>query len=110
MVKANMTERFFNLVVPLTHKVTAMRIADTSQLCLDWSGAVTPLIGESLRQGDVDSTNKRSTPTTPTMPGIRTSTTATRTTTTSRPAAVRAPRRPQINPRASMLIFPLPNW
>ncbi len=89
-VKANMTERFLNLVVPLAHKATDMRIADTTGQCSGRSGAVTPLIGESLRQGDVDSTNKRSTPTTPTMPGIRTSTTATRTTTTSRPAAVRA--------------------
>ena len=89
-VKANMTERSFNLVVPLAHEATAMRITDTTQQCLDWSGAVTPLIGASLRRGDVDSTIKRSTPRTPTMPGTRTSTTATRTTITSRTKAAPA--------------------
>ncbi|MES2319962.1 MAG: RNA-directed DNA polymerase [Pseudomonadota bacterium] len=86
-----MTERFLNLVVPLAHEATDMRIADTSQQCLDWSGAVSPLIGASLRQDDVDSTNGRSTPTTPVTPGIRTSTTATRTTTTRLFKAVPAP-------------------
>lgn len=69
-----------NLVVPLTHKVTAMRIADTADESVGPSGAVSPLIGASLRRGDVDSTNGRSTR--PTTPTFRTSTTAIRTTTT----------------------------
>jgi len=77
-----MTERIFNLVVPLAHKATDMRITDTSGSVQAWSGAVSPLIGQCLRRGDVDSTNGRSAPTPLTMPGIRTSTTATRTTTT----------------------------
>jgi hypothetical protein len=81
---AVMTERTFNLVVPLAHEATAMRIADTTDPIRVWSGAVSPLIGSDLRQGDVYSTSNRSTPPTPTMPGTRTSTTATRTTTTSR--------------------------
>lgn len=71
--KAVMTERSFNLVVPLAHKATDMRIADTAGGSRDWSGAVSPL---RIRQGDVEST--MGTPT----PGIRTSTTVTRTTTT----------------------------
>ena len=83
MVKANMTERLINLVVPLAHEATAMRITDTTGTSRDRSGAVSPLIGYDLRQGDVDSTNTRSTRRIQTMPGIRTSTTATRTTTTS---------------------------
>jgi retron-type reverse transcriptase len=84
MVKATMTERFFNLVVPLPHKGTAMRITETAGSRLAGSGAVSPLIGAGtgLRQGDIDSTNTRSTPRTLTTPGTRTSTTATRTTTT----------------------------
>jgi RNA-directed DNA polymerase len=82
MVKATMTERSFNLVVPLSHKDTAMRITDTAGSSRVRSGAVSPLIGSGLRKGDVDSTNRRSTPLTLTMPGIRISTTATRTTTT----------------------------
>lgn len=69
-----------NLVVPLAHKATAMRTADTSGESVGWSGAVSPLIGASLRQGDVDSTNGRSTR--PTTRGFRTSMMATRTTTT----------------------------
>jgi RNA-directed DNA polymerase len=73
-----------NLVVPRAHEATDMRIADTAGSVRVRSGAVTPLIGESLRPGDVDSTNGRSTRPTPTMPGIRISTTATRTTTTRR--------------------------
>ncbi|MFC6413037.1 RNA-directed DNA polymerase [Massilia varians] len=84
MVKATMTVRTFNLVVPLAHKATAMRIADTARHGSGESGAVSQLIGASLRPGDVDSTNTRSTLPTTTMPGIRISTTATRTTTTSR--------------------------
>ena len=79
-----MTERFLNLVVPLAHKATDMRAADTSGQGLARSGAVSPLIGASLRRGDVDSTIGRSTRTTPATPGFRTSATATRTGTTSR--------------------------
>jgi RNA-directed DNA polymerase len=91
MVKATMTVRTFNLVVPLAHKATAMRTADTTRHSSGRSGAVTPLIGRcGLRRGDVDSTNTRSTLPTTTMPGTRTSTTATRTTTTSRPASALA--------------------
>lgn len=48
----------------------------------DGSGAVSPLIGESLRRGDVGSAMYRSTLTTAATPGCRTSATATRTTTT----------------------------
>ena len=75
-----MPVRTLNLVVPLGHKPTAMRITDTAAPVQAWSGAVAPLIGQGLRQGDVDSTHLRSTRRT--TPGIRTSTTATRTTTT----------------------------
>jgi RNA-directed DNA polymerase len=85
-VKAIMTERILNLVLPLAHKATAMHTADTAGIVQARSGAVTALIGDSLRRGDVDSKTGRSTPT-PTMPGTRTSTTATRTTTTSRTRA-----------------------
>jgi retron-type reverse transcriptase len=86
MVKATMTVRTFNLVVPLAHKATAMRTADTARHSAGRSGAVSPLIGRcGLQRGDVDSTNNRSTLPTTTMPGTRISTTATRTTTTSRP-------------------------
>ena len=85
-VKALMPVRTLNLVTPLPHEGTDMRTADTDGSSRVWSGAVSPLIGESLRLGDVDSVDERSTR--PTTPGIRTSTTATRTTTTrsSRPA------------------------
>jgi RNA-directed DNA polymerase len=79
-VKALTPVRKLNLVVPLAHKATAMRTTETAAPPQAWSGAVSPLIGASLRQGDVDSTSRRSTRTT--TPGIRTSTTATRTTTT----------------------------
>lgn len=81
MVKAAMTVRNLNLVVPLGHKPTDMRTSDTAGSSRVRSGAVSPLIGESLRRGDVDSTNN--TPRTLVMPGFRTSTTATRTTTTA---------------------------
>ena len=57
-----MAERSFNLVVPLAHEATAMRITDTAGSSRAASSAVSPLIGASLRQGDVDSTNGRSTP------------------------------------------------
>ena len=88
-VKAPMPVRNLNLVVPLGHKPTAMRTTDTAVHALARSGAVSPLIGASLRPGDVDSTHRRSTR--PTTPGIRTSTTATRTTTTSPTKVVREP-------------------
>lgn len=68
-----MTERQIDLVVPLAQKATDMRITETTDICPDRSGAVSRLIGEGLRLGDVDST---------TRPGTRTSTMATRITTT----------------------------
>jgi retron-type reverse transcriptase len=68
----------FDLVVPLSHEDTAMRIEETAGDARARSCAVSP---GSDPSGDVDSTN-RSTPATPVTPGIRTSTTATRTTTT----------------------------
>ncbi|MFJ3048555.1 reverse transcriptase domain-containing protein [Herbaspirillum chlorophenolicum] len=81
-VKAIMTERSFNLVVPLAHKATDMRIADTTGSNRDWSGAVSLL---KNRPGDVESTMVTA------GPGIRTSTTATRTTTTPTTRSARAP-------------------
>jgi len=88
-VKSIMPVRNLNLVVPLAHKATAMRTTDTAAPPQARFGAVTPLIGASLRQGDVDSTSRRSTRTT--TPGIRTSTTATRTTTTRATRGVAEP-------------------
>ena len=82
MVKANMTVRNFNLVLPLAQKATAMRIMETAGSNQNASSAVTSLIGANLRQSDVDSKIQRSTPLILTMPGRRTSTTAIRTTTT----------------------------
>lgn len=79
MVKATMTVRDINLVVPLAQKATAMRISETAGSCQNVSGAVTQ---SKIRLSDVDSTMERSTQPTLTMPGTRTSTTATRTTTT----------------------------
>ena len=73
--KALMTERSFNLVVPLAHEATDMRITDTAGSRRDRSGAVT---WPNARPGDVEST--MTTPP-PAGPGTRTSTTATRTTT-----------------------------
>ncbi|WP_454844859.1 RNA-directed DNA polymerase [Ralstonia thomasii] len=67
-----MTERSFNLVVPLAHKATAMRVTETDRRGAARSGAVSRL---SNRTGDVDSTMH------PAGLGISTSTTATRTTT-----------------------------
>ncbi|RQS22440.1 reverse transcriptase [Burkholderia sp. Bp8995] len=80
-----MTERVFNLVVPLPHEGTDMRITDTGRQRAVRSSAVSPLIGEGLQQSDVDSTMA------PVMPGIRTSTTATRTTPARAPRSARAP-------------------
>jgi hypothetical protein len=54
-----MTVRIMNLVAPLSHEDTAMRIMDTAGSSRDRSGAVSILIGESLRSGDVDSVNWR---------------------------------------------------
>ena len=71
--KAVMTERDFNLVVPLACEATDMRSTDTGRNRGAASGAVSPL---NARRGDVESTIG-----TPGL-GIRTSTTATRTTTT----------------------------
>jgi RNA-directed DNA polymerase len=81
-VKAVMTERTFNLVVPLAHKATAMRVPDTDRQRAERSGAVSQL---SNRLGDVDSTNNA------VGPGIRTSTTVTRTTTTRTTSSALAP-------------------
>jgi len=58
MVKAVMTVRFFNLVVPLAHKATAMRVKETADSVWVRSCAVSPQIGYDLRQSDVESTNK----------------------------------------------------
>jgi RNA-directed DNA polymerase len=88
-VKALMPVRIMNLVVPLAHKATAKRTTETAAPPQAWSGAVSPLIGASLRPGDVDSTHRRSTRTT--TPGCRTSTTATRTTTTRSLSAAAEP-------------------
>lgn len=82
-VKAIMTARSFNLVVPLAQGklpfATAMRTTDTTAPATR-SGAVSQL--DLFRPGDVDSTTLPSTPATTTTPGARTSVTATRTTTT----------------------------
>lgn len=48
-----MTERTFNLVVPLAHEATDMRTTETSCRTQERSGAVSPL---NSRQGDVEST------------------------------------------------------
>jgi len=84
--KAVMTERSINLVVPLAHEATAMRITETTGSSLDRSGAVSLL---KTRQGDVESTME--TRPIPATPGIRTSTTATRTTTTRTTSSVPVP-------------------
>ena len=81
-VKAFVTERSFNLVVPLAHEATAMRITDTDRRRAEWSGAVSR---SSNRLGDVDSTTNA------VGPGIRTSTTVTRTTTTRTTRSARVP-------------------
>jgi len=83
-VKATMTERSFNLVVPLAHEATDMRTTDTAGSRRDRSGAVTLL---NARRGDVESTIDPS----PAGPGIRTSTTATRTTTTATTSSALVP-------------------
>ncbi len=82
VVKATMTERSINLVVPLAHKATAMRNEDTGRLRAGRSSAVSQ---SSNRQGDVDSTIL------PAGRGTRTSTTATRTTTNRASSCAPAP-------------------
>jgi hypothetical protein len=84
-----MPVRNLNLVAPLAHEATAMRTTETAAAAQAWSGAVTPLIGASLRPGDLDSASTARTP------GIRTSTTAIRTTTTR---ALRAAPEPSADP------------
>lgn len=79
-----MTVRLNNLVLPLAQKATAMRITDTADRNQTRSGAVSLLIGENLRQGDVDSKTIQS------GLGIRTSTMVTRTTIT-RATTIAAP-------------------
>ena len=73
-----MTVRILNLVAPLAHKATAMHNTETAARAQAESRAVSPLIGASLRQGDVTSANPRSTRMT--TPTNRISTMATRTT------------------------------
>ncbi len=84
-VKAPMPVRKVNLVAPLAQKATAMHTTGTAAIAQARPGAVTELIGASLRPSDVDSANSTA------VPGIRTSTTATRTTTTRAMRAVRGP-------------------
>jgi RNA-directed DNA polymerase len=79
-VKALMPVPILNLVAPLPHEGTDMHTTETAGHVRARPGAVSPVIGQGLRQGDVESAHRRSTRTT--TPGIRTSTTATRTTTT----------------------------
>jgi len=81
-VKAAMTERSFNLVMPLAHKATDRRITDTYGSSREASGAVPRLRN---RPGDVDSMMDTA------GPGIRTSTTVTRTTTTRTTSFALAP-------------------
>lgn len=50
-----MTARMNNLVLPLAQKATAMRNLETTGSSHERSSAVSLLIGNSLRQGDVDS-------------------------------------------------------
>jgi RNA-directed DNA polymerase len=74
--------RAINLVAPLANQATekCLKEDDGGDTRRARSGAVSPLIGESLRRGDVDSAISRSTHPTAITPGTRTSTTATRTT------------------------------
>lgn len=79
-----------NLVVPLAGELPATdrRIRDTADSSPARYRAVTRL---ETRPGDVESTNRRSTPATRATPGIRTSTMATRTTITRASSSVPAP-------------------
>jgi RNA-directed DNA polymerase len=97
----------FDLVAPLSHEScdTDTRTRDNAgDLTRPRSLAVSGLIGASLRSGDVDSANRRSTLATATMPGIRTSTTATRTTGTRTTSYERVPSADQ-TPSAAGLSF-----
>jgi hypothetical protein len=88
-VKVVMPVRELNLVEPLPHEGTAMRTTETAARAQARSGAVSPLIGASLRPGDVDSSTPRSTR--PTTPGCRTSRTATATSTTRTTSSALSP-------------------
>ena len=88
-----------DLVAPLPHEGTATRHTENAgHLMPGRSGAVSPLIGFYLRQGDVDRANLRSTPATATTPGARTSATATRTTTARTTSSARVPSADQAQP------------
>lgn len=92
-VKALMPVRW-NLVAPLAHEATDMHTLGNRLARPALSGAVTELIGESLRPGDVGSATLARTR------GSRTSTTATRTRTTSTTATA-------LEPSASSDLFSL---
>jgi RNA-directed DNA polymerase len=77
MVKTIMTERSFNLVLPLACQATAMHTKDTADKHHQAASCAVSLL--SIRQADVDSKNQRSTRLIQIMPGIRTSTMAIRT-------------------------------
>lgn len=77
-----MTERIYNLVLPLAQKATAMHTMETADSNQNMSSAVASLIGNRLQQVDVDSNTQRSTPQILVTPGIRTLKMATRITTT----------------------------
>jgi RNA-directed DNA polymerase len=79
--KVFMPARQLNLDLPLAHEATDRRHTVTAAPVQARPGAVSPLIGHGLRQGNVTSKPRRSFPAT--TPSTRTSTTATRTTTTS---------------------------
>lgn len=83
----------FDLVAPLAHEATAMCTMENAghPLMSGRSSTVSRLIGDSLRPGDMNSANQRSTPRTPIMPGIRISATATRTTGTRATTTARVP-------------------
>jgi len=87
-VTAPMTARSFNLVEPLPHEGTDMRITETAGYGQDRSGAVSL---PRIRQADIDSSIQSSTRRILATPGIRTSTTATRTTTTSTTSSAPVP-------------------
>ncbi len=88
-VKVVMPVRPLNLVEPLPHEGTAMRTTETAGAGPARSGAVAPLIGASLRCGDVDSSTPRRTR--PTTPWSRTSRTATATSTTRTTSSALSP-------------------
>jgi retron-type reverse transcriptase len=106
MVTTTMTVRISNLVVPLAHEATDMRTTDTADSRQVRSGAVSKLIGNCLRHGDIDSTTGRGTQQILTMPGIRTLATATRTTTTSTTSFPPAPAADQGERHHADFLFP----